>query len=124
MKRRMNVDQQCAETFGAPSGRGIREMSQLGSWEGPAGTEPPDVAWEIQVPAAEREVALGTVSAGDTWSFSAAGEWRTGFVRCGPDGYRNFFHDALDFNPRAPSAARLKLMGKFRGDPDSDAFPI
>ena len=99
-------------------------MSQLGSQEGPTGAEPPQAAWEIQVPAAEREVALGTVSAGDTWSFSAAGEWSTGFVRCGPDGYRNFFHDALDFNPRAPSAARLKLMGKFRGDPDSEAFPI
>jgi hypothetical protein len=88
------------------------------------GNEPPEAIWEFQVPSAEREVALGSVSAGDTRSFSAAGDWSTGFVRCGPDGYRNFVFDALEFAPRAPGQARLKLMGKFRGEPDSAAFPI
>ena len=78
----------------------------------------------IRVPAGEREVALGPVSAGDTWSFSANGDWSTGFVRCGPDGYRNFLYDALNFKPRVPGEARLKLMCKFRGDPNSAAFPI
>ncbi len=86
--------------------------------------QPPDNTREIQVPSGERDVAIGTVSTGDTWSFSAAGEWRTGFVRCGPDGYRNFLFDALEFAPRVPGAARLKLMGKFRDEPDSAAFPI
>jgi hypothetical protein len=88
------------------------------------GNGPPEAGWEFQVPAEEREVALGAVSAGETWSFSAAGNWSTGVVSCGPDGYRNFFYDALDFKPRAPGEARLKLMGKFRGDRDSEAFPI
>ena len=88
------------------------------------GDQPPDNTREIQVPSGERDVAIGTVSTGDTWSFSAAGEWRTGFVRCGPDGYRNFLFDALEFAPRVPGAARLKLMGKFRDEPDSAAFPI
>ena len=88
------------------------------------GDQPPDNVREIQVPSGERDVAIGTVSAGDTWSFSAAGEWRTGFVRCGPEGYRNFLFDALEFAPRVPGAARLKLMGKFRDEPDSAAFPI
>ena len=88
------------------------------------GHQPPETSREIQVPSGEREVAIGTVSAGDTWSFSAAGEWGARFVRCGPDGYRNFLYDALDFKPRAPGAARLKLMGKFGDEPDSAAFPI
>ena len=88
------------------------------------GNQPPETIREIQVPSGEREVGIGTVSAGETWSFSAAGEWSTGFVRCGPDGYRNFLFDALEFAPRAPGAARLKLMGKFRDEPDSAAFPI
>ena len=64
------------------------------------GNEPPKAEREIRVPSREREVAIGTVSAGETWSFSAAGEWSTGFVRCGPDGYRNFLFDALEFKPR------------------------
>ncbi|MGB7974243.1 MAG: hypothetical protein WCF81_07790 [Roseiarcus sp.] len=88
------------------------------------GDQPQGAVREIQVPAGERGVAVGTVSAGDTWSFSAAGEWRTGFVRCGPDGYRNFLFDALEFAPRVPGEARLRLMGKFWGDPDATAFPI
>jgi hypothetical protein len=88
------------------------------------GGEPPECGAKIQVPAGEREVALGPVSAEDTWSFSANGQWSTGFVSCGPDGYRNFLYDALNFKPRVAGEARLKLMGKFRGDPDSEAFPI
>ena len=88
------------------------------------GNQPPETIREIQVLSGEREVGIGTVSAGETWSFSAAGEWSTGFVRCGPDGYRNFLFDALEFAPRVPGAARLKLMGKFQDEPDSAAFPI
>jgi hypothetical protein len=88
------------------------------------GNEPPEAVQQIQVASGEREVVVGTVSAGETWSFSAAGKWKTGFVRCGPDGYRNFVFDALEFAPRVPGQARLKLMGKFRGEPDSAAFPI
>ena len=88
------------------------------------GNEPPEAVQQIQVPSGEREVVVGTVSAGETWSFSAAGRWKTGFVWCGADGYRNFVFDALEFAPRAPGQARLKLMCKFRGEPDSAAFPI
>ncbi len=88
------------------------------------GNEPAKAGREIQVPAEKREVVVGTVSAGETWSFSAAGEWSTGFVRCGPDGYRNFLFDALEFKPRARGEARLKLMCKFRDEPDQAAFPI
>src|SRR3984885_15839802 len=99
-------------------------MSQSRSREGPMGADPLEAGQEIRIPSGEREVGIGTVTAGETWSFSAAGEWRTGFVRCGPDGYRNFLFDALEFAPRAPGAARLQLMGKFRDEPDSAAFPI
>jgi hypothetical protein len=88
------------------------------------GAEPPECGVTIRVPAREQEVALGPVSAGETWSFSATGQWKTGFVWCGPDGYRNFFYDALDFKPRVSSAARLRLMCRFRDEPDSKAFPI
>ena len=88
------------------------------------GAEPPEYGVKIRVPAGEREVALGPASAEDTWSFSAKGQWSTGFVSCGPDGYRNFFYDALNFKPRVAGEARLKLMCKFRGAPDSEAFPI
>jgi hypothetical protein len=88
------------------------------------GAEPPESGAKIRVPAEKREVALGPVSAEDTWSFSATGQWKTGFVSCGPDGYRNFLYDALNFKPRVAGEARLKLMCKFRGDPDSKAFPI
>ena len=75
------------------------------------GADPLEAGQEIRIPSGEREVAIGTVTAGETWSFSAAGEWRTGFVRCGPDGYRNFLFDALEFAPRVRGQARLKLMG-------------
>lgn len=88
------------------------------------GAELPECGVKIRVPAGEREVALGPVSAEDTWSFSATGQWKTGFVWCGPDGYRNFLYDALNFKPRVAGEARLKLMCKFRGDPDTEAFPI
>ncbi|HEY6518184.1 MAG TPA: hypothetical protein VIZ19_02300 [Roseiarcus sp.] len=88
------------------------------------GVEPLEAGLTIRVPSGEREVAVGTVSAGETWSFSAAGQWQTGFVRCGADGYRNFLFDALKFAPRARGEARLKLIGRFRDEPDSAAFPI
>src|SRR5271154_3346822 len=99
-------------------------MSQSRSREGPMGADPLEAGQEIRIPSGEREVAIGRVSAGDTWSFSAAGEWSTGFVRCGPDGYRNFLFDALEFSPRVWGEARLELMAKFRDEPDSAAFPI
>ncbi len=99
-------------------------MSHLGSREESAGPEPPDADQPIQVPSGERDVVIGTVSAGETWSFSAAGKWKTGFVWCGPEGYRNFLYDALELAPRAPREARLKLMGRFRDEPDRIAFPI
>ena len=88
------------------------------------GAEPPEAGQEIRVPSGEREVPIGTVSAAETWSFSAAGEWSTGFVSCGPDGYRNFLFDALKFTPRVPGEARLKLVCRFRDEPDWAAFPI
>src|SRR5579863_9380689 len=88
------------------------------------GAELPKAEHEIPVPSDRPEVGVMTVSAGETWSFSAAGEWKTGFVRCGPDGYRNFLFDALEFAPRAPGEARLKLMGRLNDEPDSAAFPI
>ncbi len=88
------------------------------------GAKPGKIEREIRVPSGEREVAIGTVSAGETWSLSAAGEWSTGFVRCGPDGYRNFLYDALNFRPRVAGEARLKLMCRFKDEPDLEAFPI
>jgi hypothetical protein len=45
------------------------------------GNQPPETIREIRIPSGQREVGIGTVTAGETWSFSAAGEWRTGFVR-------------------------------------------
>jgi hypothetical protein len=88
------------------------------------GNQLPETAREIEVPSAEREVAVGTASTGETWSFSAAGRWKTGFIWCGADGYRNFLFDALKFAPRVRGQDRLKLMGRFRDEPDSAAFPI
>src|ERR1700691_2472407 len=99
-------------------------MNQLRSREKPMGGDPLDAGPEIRISSGERDVAIAAVSDGDTWSFSAAGKWSTGFVRCGPDGYRNFLFDALEFAPRVPGAARLELMGKFQDEPDSAAFPI
>jgi hypothetical protein len=88
------------------------------------GNKPPEAVQQIQVPSGEREVVVGTVSAGETWSFSAAGKWKTGFIWCGAEGYRNFLYDALELAPRAPREARLKLIGRFRDEPDRIAFPI
>ncbi len=69
------------------------------------GYEPPEAGGNLQVPAGKQEVVVGAVSAGDTWSFSAAGNWSTGVVSCSPDGYRNFIFDALEFAPRVPRPA-------------------
>ena len=88
------------------------------------GDQPQETVREIRVSSKDREVAAWTVSAGETWSFSAAGDWSTGFVHCGPDGYRNFLYDALGFAPRVVGEARLKLMCRFRDEPDSAAFSI
>jgi hypothetical protein len=74
---------------------------------------------EIQVPSEEREVAIGPVSAGETWSFSASGLWTNGFIHCGPEGYRNFLFDALQIEPRAPGEPWFRLIGEIRGRPGS-----
>src|ERR1700687_5471919 len=99
-------------------------MNQSRSREEPMGDQPLDSVRKIQVSSGEREVAIGTALTGETWSFSAAGQWKTGFVWCGADGYRNFLFDALKFAPRVRGQARLKLMCRFRDEPDSAAFPI
>ena len=78
---------------------------------------------EIQVPSGEREVVIGPVSPGETWSFSASGLWTNGVIHCGPDGYRNFLADALQFTPRAAGEPWFRLMGEIKGDPRT-AFPI
>ena len=78
---------------------------------------------EIQVLSGEREVVIGSVSSGETWSFSASGLWTNGFIHCGPDGYRNFLADALQFTPRAGGEPWFRLMGEIKGDPRT-AFPI
>jgi len=78
---------------------------------------------EIQVPSGEREVVIGPVSPGETWSFSASGLWTNGFIHCGPEGYRNFLADALQFTPRATGEPWFRLIGDIKADPRT-AFPI
>jgi hypothetical protein len=77
----------------------------------------------IEVPSNQPEVSALTVAAGETWSFSATGRWKNGFIACGPDGYRNFLADAVQIAPRAPGSAWLRLMGQIEGRPDTH-FPI
>lgn len=62
-------------------------------------------------------------AAGDTWSFSASGQWTNGWITCGPDGYRNFLMDALQIEPRAKSERWFRLMGELEGRP-GPPFPI
>jgi hypothetical protein len=78
---------------------------------------------EIRIPSGEREVAIGTVSAGETWSFSVTGLWKNGLVRCGPDGYRNFLADALQIAPRVAEQPWFSLIGEIKGHPRT-TFPI
>ncbi len=87
------------------------------------GFEPPAAEHEIQVGSESREVEVRTVAAGETWSFSASGQWRNGFFRCGPEGYRNFLADVFQIAPRAPGRPWFSLMGEIRGQPGS-AFLI
>ncbi len=75
------------------------------------------------VPGDRRETRVGAVSAGETWSFSASGFWSKGFVRSGPDGYRNFVADVFQVAPREPSQPWLSLIGGLKDDPGS-TFPI
>src|ERR1700722_18248282 len=82
------------ETMREESARPSRTAGQprapnCGAGREPMGADPLEAGREIRVPSREREVAIGTFSAGETWSFSAGGEWSTGFVHCGPGGYRN-----------------------------------
>jgi hypothetical protein len=81
--------------------------------------ELPETEHEIRVPSGEREVAIGTVSAGETWSFAATGRWTNGWIACGPDGYRNFLFDALQIEPRASGEAWFRLIGEIKGWPGS-----
>jgi hypothetical protein len=83
------------------------------------GAKAPEIERPIKVPSAQPEVKVRTVSAGETWSFSASGRWTNGFIACGPDGYRNFFFDALQIKPRAQSEPWFRLIGEIRGRPGS-----
>jgi hypothetical protein len=74
---------------------------------------------EADVRADAPAVRFMTVSADETWSFSAVGQWTNGFVRCGPDGYRNFLADALQIEPRVAGRQWFELMGKIEGEPGS-----
>jgi hypothetical protein len=74
---------------------------------------------EIRVPSDRREVAIGTVSAGETWSFAATGRWTNGWIGCGPNGYRNFLFDALQVEPRAGGEAWFRLIGEIKDRPGS-----
>jgi hypothetical protein len=78
---------------------------------------------DIDVPSASPGVRLMNVAAGDAWSFSASGQWKNGFLRCGPEGYRNFLADALEIEPRVAGRPWLELIGKIEDDPHS-TFPI
>ena len=86
------------------------------------GADPLEAGREIRVPSREREVAIGTFSAGETWSFSAAGEWSTGFVHCGPGGYRN-----PDTSTPTPALAVndvfAPLFGLFAGMSAHESYP-
>jgi hypothetical protein len=79
----------------------------------------PETEDDIRVPSEEREVAIGTVSAGETWSFAATGRWTNGWIACAPDGYRNFLFDALQIEPRAGGGAWFRLIGEIKGRPGS-----
>jgi hypothetical protein len=83
------------------------------------GAELPEIGDEIPVPSDRREVEVGTVSAGETWSFAASGRWTNGFIACGPDGYRNFLFDALQIEPRAAGEPWFRLIGEIKGRPGS-----
>jgi hypothetical protein len=83
------------------------------------GVEAPETGREIQVPSDRPGVEVGTVSAGETWSFAATGRWTNGFIACGPDGYRNFLFDLLQIEPRAASERWFRLIGEIKGRPGS-----
>ena len=83
------------------------------------GAEVPEGEQTIEVPSAQPEVEVRTVSVGETWSFSASGRWTNGFIACGPDGYRNFLFDALQIKPRARGKPWFQLIGEIRGRPGS-----
>jgi len=79
----------------------------------------PETEQTIEVPSAQPEVAVRTVAAGETWSFSTSGRWTNGFIACGPDGYRNFLFDALQIKPRAQGEPWFRLIGEIKGRPGS-----
>ena len=86
-------------------------------------SQPHEIDRDIEVPSAEREVAVGRVEAGETWSFSATGRWTNGLVRSGPAGYRNFLADALEIAPRVAGHPWFSLIGEIKGHPGT-TFPI
>ncbi|MBV9286884.1 MAG: hypothetical protein JO288_03510, partial [Hyphomicrobiales bacterium] len=79
---------------------------------------------QVEVRADDPAAFVMTVHAGDTWSFSAAGRWTNGWIKCGPDGYRNFLADALQMEPRVKGKPWFQLMAKLEDEPDWLAFPI
>jgi hypothetical protein len=64
-------------------------------------------------------VRVMTVSEGETWHFSATGEWTNGFIQCGPNGYTNFIADVFQIEPRVPGEPWMRLMGEVDGEPGS-----
>ena len=86
-------------------------------------TQPREIDRDIEIPSAEREVTIGNVAAGETWSFSAWGRWTNGLVRSGPGGYRNFLADALQITPHVAGRPWFCLIGQIKGHPGT-TFPI
>ena len=93
--------------------QGVRSMA----------TQPREIDRDIEIPSAEREVTIGNVAAGETWSFSARGRWTNGLVRSGPGGYRNFLADVLQITPHVAGRPWFCLIGQIKGHPGT-TFPI
>ena len=83
------------------------------------GADRPEAGQEIQVPSDRREVAVRSVSAGETLSFAATGRWTQGWIACGPDGYRHFLFDALQIEPRVAGEPWFRLIGEIKNRPGS-----
>ena len=78
------------------------------------GGDPGGLVVIVDVPSNDPAVFVMTVQAGETWSFSAAGRWTNGWIKCGPDGYRNFLADALQMEPTGPKQALVPAYGQAR----------
>ena len=67
---------------------------------------------EVTVCSRALSVNVTDVREGETWSFSAEGLWTDWFVRCGPNGYRNFLADILSVRPVADEFPYFCLVGQ------------